>query len=60
MQPEPVSAEIMKVRSNGTLALAVGKRQQRFGLDLVDLVEDQDLGLADILQPFEDGVGIVP
>ena len=47
MQPDPVSAETMKVRSKATRSIGLlGERQQRFGLHPVDLVEDQHLRLA--------------
>jgi hypothetical protein len=56
LQPEPVSAETMKVRSNGTRALAVcGQRQQRIAdSDPVDLVEDQELRLPHVREDVED------
>ena len=42
--PSPVSAETMKVRSNGTRAFSAAASASSFGaLDQVDLVEDQDL-----------------
>ena len=40
------------MRSKATLLVGCrGERQQRLALDPVDLVEDQDLRLADVLQP---------
>ena len=58
-QPEPFSAEIMKVLLEGDLLVGSGrKRQQILALDAVDLVEHQDLRLFDLLQALEDCLGI--